>query len=131
MSKKLKKWREKLPKVTAHILICCQKCDSKCAKIDESKRAIEVCKEFAKFYEEEFKEKIMVTKTSCLKVCESGPIMAIYPEGIWYHSCDKKNLRKILTSHFLDGEVAEKFLLGSIQENQKSNLVEPHTVSPT
>jgi (2Fe-2S) ferredoxin len=37
-----------------------------------------------------------VSSTSCLKVCEKGPAMVIYPAGWWYHEVDEKKLGKIL-----------------------------------
>jgi (2Fe-2S) ferredoxin len=37
-----------------------------------------------------------VSSTSCLKMCEKGPAMVIYPAGWWYHEVDTKKLDTIL-----------------------------------
>ena len=29
-------------------------------------------------------DSVMVSTTGCLKLCEKGPVMVIYPEGYWY-----------------------------------------------
>ncbi len=37
-----------------------------------------------------------VSSTSCLKMCEHGPAMVIYPAGWWYQDVDMKKLEAIL-----------------------------------
>jgi (2Fe-2S) ferredoxin len=38
----------------------------------------------------------MVSSTGCLKTCEKGPIMVIYPQGWWYTQVDESKLEEIL-----------------------------------
>ncbi len=37
-----------------------------------------------------------VTTCGCLKVCDRGPAMVVYPEGWWYGNLDEDNLDTIL-----------------------------------
>lgn len=37
--------------------------------------------------------------TPCLGVCSGGPIMVVYPEGIWYHHVDETLLNRIVSEH--------------------------------
>ena len=46
-------------------------------------------------------------ETPCLGVCAGGPILVVYPEGIWYHGVTPELLRKIVEEHLKGGRVIE------------------------
>lgn len=35
----------------------------------------------------------------CLGVCAGGPLLVVYPEGIWYHHVDETLLKRIVDEH--------------------------------
>jgi (2Fe-2S) ferredoxin len=51
----------------------------------------------------------MVSSTSCLKCCEHGPAMVIYPAGWWYSEVNSSKLEKILDA-LEEGRPAEDLL---------------------
>jgi (2Fe-2S) ferredoxin len=38
----------------------------------------------------------IVSTTSCLNVCEHGPIMVVYPNELWYHELTEQKIDEIL-----------------------------------
>jgi (2Fe-2S) ferredoxin len=48
-----------------------------------------------------------VSATGCLKVCDRGPAMVIYPQGTWYGNLDEGKLDEILDALEDGGEVEE------------------------
>lgn len=52
-----------------------------------------------------------INAAQCLDRCELGPVMVIYPEGIWYGYRTKADVDEILQSHLIEGRVVERLLL--------------------
>lgn len=54
--------------------------------------------------------RVKCTLTDCLGVCSGGPIVAVYPEGIWYHHVDAAALERIVREHILGGQPVEELI---------------------
>ena len=47
-------------------------------------------------------------ETPCLGVCAGGPIVVVYPDGIWYAGVTPALLERIVIEHLVNGRVVEE-----------------------
>jgi Ferredoxin len=54
------------------------------------------------------KGEIRINKAGCLDRCEEGPVLVVYPEGVWYTYVDQEDIDEIIDSHLVRGEPVER-----------------------
>ncbi len=56
------------------------------------------------------------SKVDCLRICQQGPIVVIYPEGTWYHQVDEAKMERIVQSHIVKGNplIEEAFAMNPL-----------------
>jgi len=52
---------------------------------------------------------VLVTRCGCQYPCNLGPVMTVYPDGVWYCRLDRQAIGRIVREHFLDGKIVEAF----------------------
>jgi len=52
----------------------------------------------------------MISATGCLKVCDRGPAIVIYPQNYWYGNVDEEAIDAILDA-LEEGEACEEYLI--------------------
>ncbi len=53
-------------------------------------------------------KKVRVNNAGCLNRCNLGPMLVIYPEGIWYQYQTKADIDEIIESHLINGKIVER-----------------------
>ncbi len=93
-----------------HIFVCASfrgtEAKGKCIK-KESLRLIP-------YLEEELADRglnAMVSSTGCLKLCEDGPVMIVYPQGYWYREVTSEEVVDEILDALEKGHAAESHLL--------------------
>jgi (2Fe-2S) ferredoxin len=54
-------------------------------------------------------DRVLVAQTGCLYPCNLGPVMVVYPEGVWYGTLDNNTVEQIVQEHFVAGQVVADF----------------------
>lgn len=56
---------------------------------------------------------IRINASGCLDRCELGPVLVIYPQGVWYRYENEADVDEIIQVHIQDGCPVERLLLDS------------------
>ena len=54
------------------------------------------------------KTKVRSQRSSCLDICEQGPTMVVYPEGIFYKNVQLEDVDEIFEQHIVNNIVVER-----------------------
>jgi NADH-quinone oxidoreductase subunit F len=56
----------------------------------------------------ELQNEVEIITTGCMGTCELGPIMVVYPEGVFYQKVKPEDAKEIVQEHLLKGRVVKR-----------------------
>ena len=56
---------------------------------------------------------VRINSAGCLDRCELGPVLVVYPEGVWYKLQTIEDIDEILSTHVVGGDRVERLMLHS------------------
>jgi len=51
---------------------------------------------------------VRVNTAGCLDRCGEGPVIVVYPEGVWYSYVDQEDIDEIIDEHLVHGRPVER-----------------------
>jgi (2Fe-2S) ferredoxin len=51
------------------------------------------------------------TAAGCMGFCAAGPLMVVYPEGVWYRPTTPEDVDEIFNTHLKGGKLVERLVM--------------------
>ncbi|MEJ6951834.1 NADH-quinone oxidoreductase subunit NuoF [Natronospora cellulosivora (SeqCode)] len=88
----------------SHVLICT---GTGCVSSGANKLKVKLEEELLNY---DLDNEIKIVETGCHGFCEKGPIVIVYPEGVFYCQVEENDISDIVEEHLLKGRIVERLL---------------------
>ncbi|NDJ52745.1 MAG: (2Fe-2S) ferredoxin domain-containing protein [Chloroflexi bacterium] len=111
--------KTKTPKIKSHhrqLFVCM---DGDCASSSKAKATRKALKRgLQAARKEEGIDHALCTGMECIGVCKGGPLVVVWPDGVWYHHVDEDVAERIVEEHIIGGEPVEDYIFYRIEGAQ-------------
>ncbi|MFZ5642822.1 MAG: NADH-quinone oxidoreductase subunit NuoF [Bacillota bacterium] len=67
-------------------------------------------------------KEVKVVETGCMGPCDLGPVVMVFPDGVFYRKLKPEDAAEIVNQHLLKGKVVERLLHGTEAGGQKQSF---------
>src|SRR5208282_5620073 len=53
---------------------------------------------------------VQLTTCGCMGLCDEGPVMVVYPAGVWYRRVQPSDVSEIVDTHLGDGKPVDRLI---------------------
>ena len=102
-------------RISHHLLLCATATKAKCCDPDIGAARWDALKRQVRELDLENPSRaqgiVLRSKADCLRICEQGPILLVWPDGTWYGGVTPERISSILQQHIIQGQPVEEWVL--------------------
>ncbi len=104
-----------MQRVSHHLLLCATASKSKCCDSALGAQTWNELKSVVRELNLENTERlegiVLRSKADCLRVCERGPILLVWPDGVWYADVSPDRVKRIVEKHIIGQQPVEEWIV--------------------
>ncbi|MCB4427239.1 (2Fe-2S) ferredoxin domain-containing protein [Synechococcus sp. MU1643] len=104
-----------MQRISHHLLLCATATQAKCCDSALGAQTWNELKSVVRELNLENTERpegiVLRSKADCLRVCERGPILLVWPDGIWYADVSPDRIKRIVEQHIICQQPVEEWIL--------------------
>ncbi len=101
--------------VSHHLLLCATSTKNLCCDFEIGNESWEKLKQVVKELGLENINRpggiVMRSKVDCLRICKNGPILLIWPDGVWYGNITPEKIEVIVKEHLVKGNLLDEWII--------------------
>ncbi|MEJ6584762.1 MAG: (2Fe-2S) ferredoxin domain-containing protein [Synechococcus sp. ChBW.bin.23] len=102
-------------RISHHLLLCATPTKAKCCDPESGAASWNALKRQVRELDLENPSRaqgiVLRSKADCLRICDQGPILLVWPDGTWYGGVTPERIRSILQQHIIQGQPIEEWVL--------------------